>query len=194
MQIQKKNSNSSKPSIDVVFKPRKYLRSRFYRKTLKFLRLNIVKSKRLKVLFKPNSAVDSSTEVLPNIRYLLTITVRSNNMFCNLVDVFKKRTLISLSAGQISIRISRKAVKFGHKLMIQQILSRVKPYLIKKTVVIKLSAPIRIRRSIIKLMKKALKTRIVFILKAIRCFNGCRPRKMRRTRPKGFRAFKYNRS
>jgi len=196
MQIQKKKYNYT-PRVTaggLPFKRKKFLGSKFHRRTLKYLRLTIGKSRRIKALFAPNKKADATTAIIPNIRYLVTIAVRSNNMFCNLVDTFKKQTLVSLSAGQINIRISRKAVKFGHKLMIQQVVARIKPYLIKKTVIIKLSAPIRIRRSIIKFMKKSLKTRIVFILNALRCFNGCRPRKMRRTRPKGFRAFKYNRS
>jgi len=66
--------------------------------------------------------------------------------------------------------------------------------LTKKGLIVKLVAPIRIRKKATGLILKGLKLRkspkLLFILKTKKCFNGCQAKKQRKKKRKGLRVFK----
>jgi hypothetical protein len=81
-------------------------------------------------------------------------------------------------------------LRFNYKLIIKSFLSEIKNKIgIKKKTkfLIEIVCPIRIRKKLVKLLGKSLK-RHLFILKfkEKKCFNGCRPKKMRRKKRKRF--------
>ena len=136
----------------------------------------------------------------PFLRFLLkskpllqkiSIRISPNNIFCTFVNKFFKTIHIG-SGGKYKIKITKKKLAFNLKMVLQCFFSKIKPMLKTKYVLLKIIAPIRIRKKLIKLLSKHLKTTTNIFIKVEhkKCFNGCRAAKKRRKKRTGFKMFK----
>lgn len=131
---------------------------------------------------------------------LMTIRIKPNNMFCTLTSVQLRKKVICSTATKYRIRMSKKIYRYNYKLILNSFYEEAKPFIGKK-MLISITAPKRVRRDLLQILKKKLfknkrrssiKTERValFNLKAKKCFNGCRARKIRRRKHKGLRIYK----
>lgn len=122
---------------------------------------------------------------------VINITATPNNVFCTLGCFASKKVLFSTSAGKSKVKISKKLLKFGHKIIIKQFLDTIKKLTNSKHFIVIMSGPKRVRSSILKQLKEELKaSQIIVNIKSKKCFNGCRPPKARRKKRNFFRIFK----
>jgi len=133
-------------------------------------------------------------DVIPFKNFRLVVKLTSNNVFCTLIDLNSKKTVLQLSSGKCNISCSKKLLRYSTKIVLESFLQRCEPFLAESTVTLKFSGPIRMRRFILnssfyhlRIFKVA---QIFFDIKANKCFNGCRPPKQRRKKNKGLRLFK----
>lgn len=124
--------------------------------------------------------------------YKISIRFTQNNIFCTWRNNSKNKNLFFCSAGRYGVKISRKRLRFNNKFIIRSFLvgMRKKIKLKQKKqnrFLIEIICPIRLRKNLVKLIGKTLRKNI-FILrfKEKKCFNGCRPKKMRRKKRKRF--------
>lgn len=120
----------------------------------------------------------------------LNIRLSQNNVFCTWQNLVTKKSILTRSAGRYNIKISRKKLRFNNKFIIKSFLSEVKKKVgIKKRTkfLIEIVCPIRLRKKLVKLLGKSF-NRHLFVLKfkEKKCFNGCRPKKLRRKKRKSF--------
>jgi len=152
--------------------------------------------KRLKKIFKYKNSPSNFKLVqfkkeLKNSKLKLIIRVTPNNIFCTLINEVKKQIICNKSAGVFKIPVSKKKVKFAHKIILIKFLDTIKNKLGSNLIIIKIIGPIKIRKSIIKCLSLNLKNNnIIMNTKPLKCFNGCRPPKKRRKKQKGLRIFK----
>lgn len=131
------------------------------------------------------------------------IKIRSNNIFCTLVDknVPGGRVLEAASAGQYKIKITKKRLKRQHKPFLKRFFAKIWPRLGFGGLMVFITAPVRLRKKIISLLLKLrsyrLKSKKQFGRRAIfikvwrkKCFNGCQSSKRRRKKRKGIRLTK----
>jgi ribosomal protein S11 len=137
---------------------------------------------------------------------LMTIRIKPNNMFCTLTSTKKKRA-ISATSTKYRIKMSKKALKYNYKLILKAFIEETKKFFGKK-MRISLTAPKRIRRELLRILKKKLTLKkksvkdalgksipviprvLLFHFKAKKCFNGCRARKKKRSKQRGLRIYK----
>lgn len=137
---------------------------------------------------------------------LMTIRIKPNNMFCTLTST-KKRGVISATSTKYRIKMSKKALKYNYKLILKSFIEETKRFFGRK-MLISLTAPKRIRRELLRILKKKLTLKkksikdesgkstpiiprvLVFRFKAKKCFNGCRARKKKRNKQRGLRIYK----
>lgn len=124
-----------------------------------------------------------------------TFNVYPNNVFCTLKKFENKKFFLlnTASSRKYKIYLSKKTLKYKAKFVILSFLKEIKQKKIrlKKTVGIKLIAPIRLRKMIIKIVSTELKGKN-FMFESIgkKVFNGCRALKKIRKKRKGLRLFK----
>ena len=156
------------------------------------------KIKRFKKLYKAKP-IPFNTKVLALKKALIKKTKKlqlifrltPNNIFCTLVDLQSKKIIKIQSAGSLKIACSKKKIKFANKLVINKFLYKIKKLLITPLLIITIIGPVKIRKSIIQLLKSFLKKKILILeTKPLKCFNGCRPPKKRRKKQKTLRLFK----
>jgi ribosomal protein S11 len=172
-------------------------------KNLNFKKKKLIKKlrikKKLKQLFnkKPFFFNRNSLFLQKNINkkyfFKLIITLKANNIFCSFFNTKTKKTLKIISSGIYKIKTSKKSLKFSTKNILKMFLGTIKKKykLFNKKLLIKITAPIRIRKKIIKQLSNSFKTNSLIInIEEKKCFNGCRPSKKKRKKKKGFCIFK----
>ena len=123
----------------------------------------------------------------------LSVRVTPNNMFCTLMDLKTKKILQSGSSGMYNIQSSKKTLAFSTKLILSHFLQDIKSYIANQSIHISLISPSRVRKKILQqifLHFKFTSSSILLEVDPVKCFNGCRPKKKRRKKRKGFRIFK----
>ncbi len=127
-----------------------------------------------------------------NLKFYITIRLGANNMFCTLKHLKKNKTIFSCSAGKYKLNVSKKKLKFMHKIILHKFFLKIKRYLKTKIkILVKLISPVRIRKVIIKRLKMLFKKNTLILnLQENKCYNGCRPKKQKKKKRKGFRLFK----
>jgi ribosomal protein S11 len=122
-------------------------------------------------------------------KLLLIIKVKPNNIFCTLLNDSSKNILINKSAGNYSFNISKKLLKYYHKLFLTNFFQQLKTK-ISRVLSIILISPLKLRKSILKLIFEKFKKIKLFIqLKPLVSFNGCRLKKKKRKKQKSLRLF-----
>lgn len=172
---------------------------------LKGLKVNKIKAIKgkffLKKVLKYNLSAKLSSKCnlsrLKNI-LILTINIGTNNIFCNLANKKGKTYLKSVSSGYYKMKVSKRSLRFFIKDIINLYLKDLSNKKIKfpKTLAVKINAPIKIRKQIISLLKKALfkrflkKKTIILEVNPLKVFNGCRASKYRKKKRKSFKIYK----
>jgi ribosomal protein S11 len=152
--------------------------------------------KRLKKIFKYKNSPNNLKLVqlkkeAQALKLKIVVRVTPNNMFCTLMNMFDGKILCNKSAGIFKIAVSKKKVKFAHKLILLKFLDTIKNKLGTNLIVIKIIGPIKIRKSIVKCLSLNFKhNNLVLHTQPLKCFNGCRPAKARRKKQKGLRILK----
>nr|NP_066434.1 ribosomal protein S11 [Ochromonas danica]AAG18400.1 ribosomal protein S11 [Ochromonas danica] len=124
-----------------------------------------------------------------------TFKVGPNNVFCTLehFEGFKIKLLNSASSGKYKIPLSKKTLKHKAKFVILSFLKEIqsKNILLTDSLCIKLTAPVRLKKVVLKLLIPYLKNKN-FVVEVLpkKVFNGCRSRKKIRKKRKGLRLFK----
>ena len=127
------------------------------------------------------------------LKYYISVRVTPNNIFCTLQNLTLNKTLIVGSAGKYKIHVSKKKVKYCQKLIIPKFIEELTKKLKKEPLngltVLKLIAPIRNRKHILRMFIPFIKEQkryILFNTLPKKCFNGCRPAKKRHKKNKKF--------
>ena len=183
-----------------IQKTDKKLKGKF--KVKKFTKVRKIKSFNIlkKVLKKKVSGRPfKHYRILNKKRFLrLTVKVVPNNIFCTIKDNQSNKVLRSVSGGTYSIKLSKKGLRYYAKVVLTSFLKDLRDLKIKfnKSIVIKVIAPIQLRRQIINVLSYSLfgkfanKKNAFLEVEAKKVFNGCRPRKKIRKKRKGLRLFK----
>lgn len=201
MQKQKKFKKNSSKKVSITHK-RYIIRKKHIRQVKKFDVLEKRIYRRFRKLYKNTTKLFLNhkhfvVKHLKIFRLQINIKIKSNNIFCSLKNKKLNKVLKAISSGIYRIKTSKKNIKNTFKnvlrLFLNSIEKKVKQK--KKNLIIKLIAPSRIRKRILKYVLKNLKLKIknglfLFKLKEKKCFNGCKPRKQRKKKRKGFRIFK----
>ena len=133
------------------------------------------------------------------INFQLNIRITPNNVFCTLKDLIKNKILIIKSAGLMKLKVSKKTLKFAHRLIIKNFIDSIHIFLkqvkTKKNIgpklLLSIRGPLKLRTRIINQFLILLKrNRIIIRVLSLKCFNGCRPKKQKRKKQKGLRVFK----
>jgi len=121
----------------------------------------------------------------------VTIKLTPNNVFCTLKNIKTSKTLLTRSSGSYKISVSKKKLKFSNKLILQLFIRELKPFIKDNLIILQLSGPLKLRKSIIKQFAISLKSKELIIkTKELKCFNGCRPKKKKRKKQKGLKVYK----
>jgi ribosomal protein S11 len=128
----------------------------------------------------------------------LTIRVVPNNIFCTIKDNQSNKVLKSVSSGSYKINLSKKGLRYYAKLVVTSFLKDLRDIKIKfnKSLIVKVIAPVQIRRQIMGVLSSSLlgkfssKKNAILEVESKKVFNGCRPRKKIRKKRKGLRLFK----
>lgn len=127
---------------------------------------------------------------LKRFLYKINIRLGQNNVFCTWLNALTKKSIFTRSSGRYNVKITRKRLRFNYKLIVRSFLREVKRKIKNKKKIrflIEIICPIRIRKKLVKLLVKSLKRHILILtFKEKKCFNGCRPKKMRRKKQKRF--------
>lgn len=124
-------------------------------------------------------------------KHLLTVTVKSNNIFCIFHNLSNNVILKKCSSGSYKINTSRKRLKFNINLILIPFLKEIQPFLKNKICFISVTSSIKIRKSILNIINESFSEKnVVLNLKNKKCFNGCRPAKKKRKKQKGQRFWK----
>lgn len=175
----------------MIVQSKKVDRFKFKKKNLKVKTI-----RRLKKIFRYKNSPNNFKllqlrKEYKNSKLKLVIRVTPNNLFCTLINMTKKQIICNKSAGTFKIQVSKKKVKFAHKIILLKFLDLIKTKLGTNLIIIKIIGPIKIRKSIVKCLSTNLKqNNIILHTKPLKCFNGCRPAKKRRKKQKGLRIFK----
>jgi len=135
-----------------------------------------------------------SSSIEKEWNYRLSIKITSNNVFCTLVNFKDLKTIVQLSSGKCNIACSKKLLKFSSKIVLDTFFQNSKKFLENQNIVFKFSGPLRLRRFVLNQvfynLKNAKVSKLFFDIKPKKCFNGCRPPKLKRKKNKGLRIFK----
>jgi ribosomal protein S11 len=153
------------------------------------------KTRRLRNLFKNDKYFLNKKSNLffykEKINYMIDIKITPNNMFCCLkTGNSTKQTLILLSAGILKLNISKKKLKFASKYIMQKFLKNLR-IIRKKYIFLNVKGPAKIKKYIVKQIITSLKhSKLLINICENKSFNGCRPKKIKRKKRKGFRILK----
>jgi len=148
---------------------------------------------RFKNTLKRKSALSKTYETLlsrgilkKGLDYCITIKITPNNIFCTLKGV--EKTLILLTSGILKLKLTKRKLKFVSKIIIKKFIRNLKKIVANRTVLLTISGPVKIKKQVLKQFVKKLKsTGLIIFIKSKKSFNGCRPRKARKKKRKGFR-------
>lgn len=180
-----------------MLKPKKKLNYKFF-KQKKIIKSKKLKLKRLKKILKhkPHLISLKFKQFILLKRHkinclILTIKVTSNNVFCNLKNPQNNKTLLLTSAGKNQLQVSKKSLKFNHKIIIQNFLEKMNTLIQNNNIIINFIGPKKIKKKITQqLLYFLVGQKLIIRSVAKKCFNGCRPSKKRRKKRKGLRLFK----
>jgi hypothetical protein len=146
---------------------------------------NFTKVRKFKNLIKENFVLKNKSS------FIISIKVTSSNVFCVLKKRKENKTLILVSGGTLKLRVSKKKIKFLYREIINAFLKRVKVHIKDELSTIRLYLPKRFLKPVVTTVKYFFrKKKFILNIEEKKCFNGCRPRKARRKKRKGFRIFK----
>ena len=118
------------------------------------------------------------------------IRFTQNNVFCTLLNKSNKISVTS-SSGKYKIKTSKKVLKFSSKIILNSFIYEIFKKIHKSQLLINIIAPKFLRKKIIKQLKFKIKNKNILIeIQHNKSFNGCRPKKQRRKKRKGFRIAK----
>ena len=162
---------------------------------LKDNKINFRKKKKKETIFSSFCRVRSFLSLKKKYRgkrginSIIHIKITPNNVFCTFRNF--KRTLVVLTAGIVKLKVSKKSLKYITKFIIKAFVKKIKKEIRKKNTILYISGPIKIRKRIIRQIRRYLKYRNLLINILIKkSFNGCRAKKAKRKKRKGFRVFK----
>jgi ribosomal protein S11 len=168
----KKSRNKVNESTKLVSKLRRVFKNKSY----------FINSNFQEILNIQNSSVFSKK---------IDIRITPNNVFCTLKNFISNKTIKIGSSGKYKIKTSKKTLKFSCKVIVGLFLDEIKQELNSKNLILNLTGPIRLRKTILEQVLKHLrKNSITINVNQKKCFNGCRPKKKRRKKQKGLRLFK----
>jgi hypothetical protein len=128
------------------------------------------------------------------LSYFLHLKICSNNIFCVLRE--KDKTIKICSSGKYNVKISKKKLRYNIKPVITFFFQEIKKeMLLSDTFFLILTAPLRLRKQILKfifpkIFEDKKKRSFCIKVKEVKCFNGCRARKKKRKKQKKLRLFK----
>lgn len=170
--------------------------------TKNFLRLK-KKTKQNFLRIKSSGRPYKNYKFLMSNGYLyISITIRPNNIFCTVrrieKNLSKNVTVLSKTAGNYDIKISKKGLKSKTLLVILKFLKDFKLVQFKGSefLVLSIISPVKLRKKIIQFLSKSLirsvfsKRKVILEVKSKKVFNGCMPSKQRRKKRRGFRILK----
>lgn len=125
----------------------------------------------------------------------LALRVTANNIFCILRNNTRNKTICSASSGKYNIKTSKKTLRFAFKFVLTNFIKEIKTKIKTKNLLISIVAPIKLRKKIVKFLAQQLfhrnrKTNLILKIKEMKCFNGCRPKKVKRKKRKRFKILK----
>lgn len=121
----------------------------------------------------------------------LNIRVTPNNIFCNLKNTPTNKTIKVGSSGKYKVKTSKKTLRFSCKIVLGFFLEEIKQEIKTKETLINLTAPIKLRKTILEQVAKyTQQSSVILNFNQKKCFNGCRPQKKKRKKQKGLRLFK----
>lgn len=127
----------------------------------------------------------------------IDIKIVQNNIFCTLSDLKQNKTLHTGSTGAYKIKVSKRKLKYFYKTFLSIFFEKIKKkYKIVNNTIYNITAPIKIRKKICKLLKMQLKqketkkTNIIINVVPKKCFNGCKAKKKLRKKRRLYRIYK----
>lgn len=126
--------------------------------------------------------------------YFLHLKICSNNIFCVLRD--KNKTIKICSSGKYNVKISKKKLRYNIKPVITFFFQEIKKdVLLSDTFFLILTAPLRLRKQILKfvfpkIFEDKKKRSFCIKVKEMKAFGGCRAGKQKRKKQKKLRLFK----
>lgn len=151
----------------------------------------LLKKKEMKVSALDSTSLDSQILLLKKkVKFFLSITIHSNNIFMNLSKYLKKnffKTVKFWSAGMFDFICSKTKLKFGISAMLKEVKIQLKQL---KIYTIKIKAPKYLNKYIFKQLSRLLYKPKFFIYSSFKIFNGCRSQKKRRKKRLKFRFFR----
>ena len=123
-------------------------------------------------------------------KYIINLKIKQNNIFCTLNNL-KNKTIAVFSSGINKVKITKKLLRFGSKIMIPQLLYRISKKIKKKKTLFTIIAPKIIRKRLLFTIKKIMKKNTLLLnIQYKKCFNGCKEKKQKRKKQKGFKVLK----
>lgn len=153
------------------------------KKTKKFFKF--IKRKKLCVYssYVVNNIVESKA-----VRFSISVKITPNNMFCTLISNKDNKILLSKSSGSYKINLSKKLLKYYHKIILSKFFLDVEKCKKESCLIINLISPLKLRKSIFRhIVFNFNKTKLYFNFKPLKLFNGCRPKKKKRKKQKSLR-------
>jgi hypothetical protein len=146
-----------------------------------------------------------SSSILLKNKFLKKIDIRvtQNNLFCTFIDLARNKTLHNSSSGIYRIKISKRKLKHFFTTFLLIFFKKAKKFCKNyNNTIFNITAPIRIRKKICKIVKKQLrkvkkkkskrkKTNVIINVVPKKCFNGCRAKKKIRKKRRLYRIYKY---
>ena len=166
-----------KQELNLRYKIKKYKKNRQLFNKVNFFNKTLLKANQLKNLVN---------------FYKINIRATSNNVFCTLIDNTNKKTLLLGYSGKYNVKTSKRSLKFSSKYIIESFLKETnKKFNLDNELFINLILPKRIKKKTIKILKSYYKKKKVILnVTGKKCFNGCKPKKKKRKKRKGFSIFK----
>ncbi len=157
-----------------------------------FLNKDLIVNKKEKELIASEHISLDSQSLLPKkkVKFFLSITIHSNNIFMNLSKYLKKKVFKTVkfwSAGMFDFICSKTKLKFAISAMLKEVKIQLKQL---KIYTIKIKAPKYLNKYIFKQLSRLLYKPKFFIYSSFKIFNGCRSQKKRRKKRLKFRFFR----
>jgi len=158
---------------------------------------NVKKYKKNKQLFNKINFFNKTFLRLNQIKnlikfYKIIIRATSNNVFCTLLDTKENKTLFLGYSGKYNIKTSKRSLKFSSKHIIESFFKEInKKFNLNNGLLISLILPKRIKKKTIKIITSYYRRKKVILnVRGKKSFHGCRPKKKKRKKRKGFSIFK----
>lgn len=168
------------------YEKRKYFKKKKLNRHLKILLLNKY-SLLNKIKFKKK--FDFFIDKKKELKNLLIINIRANNIFINLCS-YKQNELLFVkfwSCGLLNLHCTKRKLKFTIYTMLKEIKKQLK-YLF--FFIIKISCPKFLHKFLYRNFKKLFLRSTYLIFNSFKIFNGCRSKKKRRKKHLKFRIFR----